>query len=114
MTASPIRAGSLELRPEQGLAVAAGHALALSERETALLAVLMDRPGQVLSRQELYASVWQRPLRQGDRSVDVYVHRLRDKLAAAHPGHWIHTHIGFGYRLDPPLSPDVHNVITSP
>jgi DNA-binding response OmpR family regulator len=109
-----MQAGLLELHPDQGLALASGRALSLSAREAALLAALMDRAGQVVSREDLYQRVWQRPLRRGDRSVDVYVHRLREKLAAAHPGRWIHTHIGFGYRLEPPRSPDVHTVVTSP
>ena len=39
-------------------------------------------------------------MRKGDRSVDVYVHKLRDKLEAALPDwRYIHTHLGFGYRL---------------
>ena len=43
-------------------------------------------------------------MRKGDRSVDVYVHKLRDKLDAALPGwRYIHTHLGFGYRLPPSL-----------
>jgi DNA-binding response OmpR family regulator len=112
MEPTSLQVGTLELRPSEGLAVAAGRSLALSGREAAVLAVLMTRPGCVVSREELSAAVWGRPLRPGDRSIDVYVHRLRDKLAAARPGRWIHTHIGFGYRLDPPHSPDVHNVVT--
>ena len=40
-------------------------------------------------------------MRAADRSVDVYVHKLRAKLARALPGwRFIHTHFGFGYRFD--------------
>ena len=42
------------------------------------------------------------PLRRGDRSVDVYVHKLHVKLDEALPeSRYIHTHVGFGYRLHP-------------
>ena len=46
------------------------------------------------------ATVWGAPLRASDRSVDVYVHKLRAKLARVQPEYrYIHTHFGFGYRL---------------
>jgi DNA-binding winged helix-turn-helix (wHTH) protein len=46
--------------------------------------------------------VWGAELRPGDRSVDVYVSKLRGKLEAAMPDRrFIHTHPGFGYRLPP-------------
>jgi DNA-binding response OmpR family regulator len=48
----------------------------------------------------LFSLVWGREMRQGDRSVDVYVRKLRVKLEEALPGwQFIHTHFGFGYRL---------------
>jgi DNA-binding response OmpR family regulator len=47
-------------------------------------------------------------LRPGDRSVDVYVSKLRAKLEAAAPGRrYIHTHPGFGYRFQPQLSREI-------
>jgi DNA-binding response OmpR family regulator len=53
-------------------------------------------------REDLYALVWGGTLRHGDRSIDVYVHKLRSKLEAAVSGQrWIHTHVGFGYRFEP-------------
>jgi DNA-binding response OmpR family regulator len=53
-----------------------------------------------MAREDLFRLVWGREMRAGDRSVDVYVRKLRVKLEAALPG-WafIHTHFGFGYRL---------------
>jgi DNA-binding response OmpR family regulator len=54
----------------------------------------------VLSREELYEAVWGAQLRADDRSVDVYVHKLRVKLARELPAwRFIHTHFGFGYRF---------------
>jgi DNA-binding response OmpR family regulator len=96
-----LRAGALEVRPADRLALVRGQALILSVRELEVLAELLRRRGRVVAREELYATVWGRELREGDRSVDVYVHRLRLKLELALPGHrFIHTHFGAGYRLD--------------
>jgi DNA-binding response OmpR family regulator len=97
-----LRAGELELRPGEYLVLAGGRALSLSAREIELLAVLARRQGRIVSREELYERAWGAPLRTEDRSVDVYVHRLRVKLARALPGRrFIHTHFGFGYRFEP-------------
>ena len=62
---------------------------------------LARRAPRIVSREELSSAVWEHPLREGDRSIDVYVHKLRSKLESALP-HWqfIHTHVGFGYRFD--------------
>ena len=99
-----IRAGDLEVRPADNLALARGRALSLSVRELDLLAALARRQGRIVARGELYATVWGAPLREQDRSVDVYVHKLRAKLARAIPGcRFIHTHFGFGYRFEPEL-----------
>jgi DNA-binding response OmpR family regulator len=97
-----LRAGELEVRPADHLALARGQALSLSVRELELLAALARSQGRVVARDELYASVWGAPLREQDRSVDVYIHKLRAKLARAIPGcRFIHTHFGFGYRFEP-------------
>ena len=97
-----IQAGALEIRRGEGLVLAAGRALVLSVREFELLAAMSERLGTITTREELYAMVWRRELRSGDRSVDVYVSKLRGKLEAALPGtRFIHTHQGFGYRFQP-------------
>jgi DNA-binding response OmpR family regulator len=97
-----IRAGDLEVRPADHLALVRGRALTLSVTELDLLAALVRRKGRVVDREELYTAVWGAPLRDQDRSVDVYVHKLRSKLARASPQRrFIHTHFGFGYRFDP-------------
>jgi DNA-binding response OmpR family regulator len=95
-------AGDLEIRPAEHLARARGRTLSLSVRELQLLAALARRQGRIVPREELYETVWGAPLRTQDRSVDVYVHKLRTKLADALP-EWgfIHTHFGFGYRFQP-------------
>jgi DNA-binding response OmpR family regulator len=95
-----ISVGALQIRASDGLVTAAGHALALSIREYELLLALARRSGRIIARDEVYREVWGSDMRKGDRSVDVYVHKLRDKLDAVLPGwRYIHTHLGFGYRL---------------
>jgi DNA-binding response OmpR family regulator len=116
-SSSTLYAGELEIRLGEGLVLATGRALTLSVREFELLAALARRAGAIVTREELYASVWGAELRPGDRSVDVYVSKLRGKLEQAMPDRrFIHTHPGFGYRFQPQpwgapteLSRDVHN-----
>jgi DNA-binding response OmpR family regulator len=100
--ASTLYAGELEIRLGEGLVLATGRALTLSVREFELLAALARRAGAIVTRGELYAEVWGGELRAGDRSVDVYVSKLRGKLERAMPDRrFIHTHPGFGYRFQP-------------
>ena len=95
-----LREGGLEIRPAEFLALAQGRPLPLTVRELSLLAALARRSGRIVSRQELYAVVWDRPFRKEERSVDVYVRKLRAKLEDALPEErYIHTHFGFGYRF---------------
>src|ERR671915_1378364 len=84
-TTEVIKAGELEIRPAEYLALAGGRALTLSVRELNLLAALGRREGRIVPREELYETVWGAPMRTADRSVDVYVHKLRAKLADALP-----------------------------
>jgi DNA-binding response OmpR family regulator len=109
ITTDVIYAGELEIRLEEGLVLATGQALTLSVREFELLSALAKRVGAIITREELYLTVWGGPLRAGDRSVDVYVSKLRGKLETALPDRrFIHTHPGFGYRFQPQPSRDVH------
>jgi len=109
-----IQVGDLEIRPADGLCLAAGKALTLSVREFQLLVALARRAHGIVSRPDLYTQVWGGQLRDGDRSIDVYVHKLRVKLETALPGYrFIHTHVGFGYRLDPELSHPFHKPDTA-
>lgn len=104
-----LRVGELSIRFADAFVVAGGRPVALSLREFQLLAALARRPHRIISRGELYAEVWGGPLRRGDRSVDVYVYKLRSKLEQALPRwRYIHTHHGFGYRFAPEPSHGFH------
>src|SRR5579884_2313167 len=97
-----IEVGPLLVMPDEHLARVNGHVLSLSIRELRLLTELARRADRIMLREELFRLVWGREMRAGDRSVDVYVRKLRVKLDDALPGwRFIHTHFGFGYRLTP-------------
>jgi DNA-binding response OmpR family regulator len=99
-TVASMVVGDLEIRPGEYIAFARGRPLQLTVRELDLLTALAERRDRIVSRNELYAVVWEEPYRKSDRSVDVYIARLRQKLDEAIPGcSYIHTHFGFGYRL---------------
>ncbi len=92
--------GDLEIRPGEFVALARGKPLRLTVRELDLLTALAERRDRIVSREELYWAVWEEQYRKSDRSVDVYIARLRQKLDEAIPGSaYIHTHFGFGYRF---------------
>lgn len=92
----------LEIRSEEHAALVDGRPLSLTMRELQLLEALAANPQRILTREELYAEVWGREPRHADRSVDVYVSRLRSKLSVAMPGkRLIYTHSGIGYRFSP-------------
>jgi DNA-binding response OmpR family regulator len=98
----PVVAGELEVRADQFQAFVGGQSLDLTRREFELLQLLADARGTVLQREEIYQRVWGYAMAHGDRSVDVFVRKLRQKLETASPRwRYIHTHFGIGYRFDP-------------
>ena len=97
-----LQADDIEIRPSEFIALAGGKPLDLTVRELELLTALVERRGRIVSREELYRVVWGESYRKTDRSVDVYIGKLRHKLAVALPQQrFIHTHFGFGYRFAP-------------
>jgi DNA-binding response OmpR family regulator len=106
--AGPMVAGELEIRPDQYQAFVAGESLGLTRREFELLHVLSDAEGKVIEREDVYQRVWGYAMAHGDRSVDVFVRKLRQKIQRYSPGwSYIHTHFGVGYRFQPePTTPE--------
>jgi DNA-binding response OmpR family regulator len=99
---SQLPVGRLEIRPEEHAALVDGRPLSLTMRELQLLVTLASHPQRIMTREELFAEVWGSEPRREDRSVDVYVSRLRAKLGQALPDmRLIHTHNGIGYRFSP-------------
>ncbi len=99
---SVLHCGNLEIRSDTRQALAGGRPLELTAREFQLLLALAERRNRVVPRPELYEIVWRRRMAYRDRSVDVFVRKLRLKLDLAAPGWvYIHTHFGIGYRFAP-------------
>jgi DNA-binding response OmpR family regulator len=80
------------------------ESLDLTRREFEVLRLLASATGKVLTREEIYEQVWGYRMAHGDRSVDVFVRKVRQKLEKASPKwKYIHTHFGLGYRFEPAL-----------
>jgi DNA-binding response OmpR family regulator len=98
--ATPMVIGEVEIRADQFQAFVGGASVDLTRREFELIQLLAEAEGQVLQREEIYERVWGYAMVHGDRSVDVFVRKLRQKLERASPGwRYIHTHFGIGYRF---------------
>ena len=98
----PVVAGELEIRADQFQAFVRGSSIDLTRREFEVLQLLAEAGGQVLQREEIYQRVWGYAMARGDRSVDVFVRKVRQKLEKASPDwEYIHTHFGIGYRFEP-------------
>jgi DNA-binding response OmpR family regulator len=98
--AEPVAVGEVQIRADQFQAFASDRSIDLTRREFELIQLLADAEGQVLQREEIYERVWGYAMAHGDRSVDVFVRKLRQKLERASPGwRYIHTHFGIGYRF---------------
>jgi DNA-binding response OmpR family regulator len=105
----PVVVGEVEIRADQFQAFVGSVSADLTRREFELIQLLADAEGQVLQREEIYQRVWGYAMVHGDRSVDVFVRKLRLKLEKVSPGwRYIHTHFGIGYRFAPePMEAEV-------
>lgn len=99
----PIRVGDLVIDERTRTATLAGKPVELARKEFDLLLALAQRRGDVVTKRELLAEVWQQPYGGGDRTVDVHLSWLRRKLgeSAAHPRHLLSVR-GVGIRLVDP------------
>jgi DNA-binding response OmpR family regulator len=106
-TDEPTVAGELRIRPDRFQAYVGDESVRLTRREYELVELLANADGRVLEREEIYMRVWGYSMVRGDRSVDVFVRKVRAKLVAASPGwRYVHTHFGVGYRFEPEPAAD--------
>jgi DNA-binding response OmpR family regulator len=94
--------GNVEIRPDELQVFVEGERVGLTVREFEIFCVLADRHDRVVPRPDMYELVWGGKMPRRDRSVDVFVRKVRFKLAKVAPD-WIfiHTHFGIGYRFKP-------------
>jgi DNA-binding response OmpR family regulator len=93
---------NVEIRPDELQVLVDGKRAGLTVREFEIFLVLADRYDRVVPRPEIYKLVWGGKMPHRDRSVDVFVRKVRVKLSHCAPD-WtfIHTHFGIGYRFTP-------------
>jgi DNA-binding response OmpR family regulator len=97
----PATVGELTIRADLHQVYVGERSVDLTAREFELL-LLLAKANRVLERGEIYERVWGYAMAHGDRSVDVFVRKLRQKLRNASPDWaYIHTHFGVGYRFSP-------------
>jgi DNA-binding response OmpR family regulator len=100
---APLRVGGLEIDPAARAVTLDGTALDLSPKEFDLLRVLAERRGQVVTKRELMAEVWREPYGGSERTIDVHLSWLRQKLGeSAQRPRYLHTVHGVGVKLIDP------------
>jgi DNA-binding response OmpR family regulator len=97
-----IEVGPLTIDPEQVQGFVDGRPVGLTPREFEVLYALARARGKPVPRERVYREVWGYEMTRGDRSVDVFVRKVRQKLIAACPEiSFVQTHYGVGYRFEP-------------
>jgi DNA-binding response OmpR family regulator len=92
----------VEIRPAEYQVLVGGRRVPFTVREFQTFHCLAGNPDRVMTRQEIYDCVWGGRMAHRDRSVDVFVRKVRTKLALVCPGFdFVHTHFGIGYRYSP-------------
>jgi two-component system OmpR family response regulator len=99
--APPLQIGDLRLEPRRRRVLRAEVEVVLTTREFDLLTYLVRRPGQVVSKLQLLAGVWEDGFEGDPNVVEVYIARLRRKVDEPFARHTIQTIRGAGYRVLP-------------
>lgn len=87
--------GSIILDRERYLIIIDGKDLTVPKKEFELLALLMSKPGRVFSRDEIFTGIWGNDVIVGERTIDVHIRKLRERLGE----NYIHTLKGVGYKF---------------
>lgn len=90
-----IRIGDLVIDKAKYLIIYKGKEIILARKEFELLALMASTPGRVFSRQEIFNKIWGTEVIVGDRTIDVHIHKIRQKA-----GDFITTVKGVGYRFN--------------
>ena len=96
--AQVLRAGALELNPEERTVMVGGARVALTYKEFELLKLFLSNPGMAFTRDQLFNAVWGMDFVGETRTVDMHIRTLRQKLGSC--GNLIETVRNVGYRLE--------------
>ncbi len=91
-----IEAGDLKIDKERVLVFKGDREITLAKKEFELLSLLASKPGKVFSRDEIYRKIWGTQVIVGNRTIDVHIRKLREKLGDK----YIKTIKGMGYKFD--------------
>lgn len=89
-------AGDVRVDKERFLVYKEGNEMSLPKKEFELLALLISKPGKVFTRDEILSGVWGDDVVVGDRTIDVHIRKLREKVGDA----YIQTVKGVGYKFE--------------
>ena len=89
-----IVSGDLVIDKERYLIIKKGKDISLPRKEFELLSLLISRPEKVFTREEIFDSVWGENIVVGDRTIDVHIRKLREKIGDK----YIKTVKGIGYK----------------
>jgi two-component system alkaline phosphatase synthesis response regulator PhoP len=88
--------GDLTINKEMVMVSKAGKEVELAKKEFELLNLLVSKPGKVFTREEIFNKVWGTDVIVGNRTIDVHIRKLREKLG----DDYIKTIKGIGYRFE--------------
>lgn len=91
-----LQVGDLTVDKEKVLVTRGEEKIELAKKEFELLSLLMSKPGKVFTREEIFNKVWGTDVIVGNRTIDVHIRKLREKLG----DHYIKTIKGIGYRFE--------------
>lgn len=87
--------GDLSINRERYIVVSEGNEITLPKKEFELLALLMSKPENVFTREAIFSGVWGHDIIVGDRTIDVHIRKLREKIG----DDYIKTVKGVGYKF---------------
>jgi len=88
--------GDLRINEEQMLVYLKDAPLTLTKKEFEILLLLSSKPGKIFNRAEIFQKVWGDNLIVGDRTIDVHIRKIREKVGDS----FIKTKKGVGYKFD--------------
>ncbi|MEN0005311.1 MAG: response regulator transcription factor [Bacteroidota bacterium] len=91
-----IRVGDLAIDQERVSVQRGEEVIELAKKEFELLNLLVSKPGKVFSREEIFNKVWGTDVIVGNRTIDVHIRKLREKIG----DHYIKTIKGIGYKFE--------------
>ncbi|MBX7050738.1 MAG: response regulator transcription factor [Flavobacteriales bacterium] len=94
---TPVSNNGIIIDKDRYLVIRDGHEMSLPKKEFELLALLASAPGRVFTRENILTNVWGNDVIVGDRTIDVHIRKLREKLG----DDYFKTIKGVGYKFEP-------------